>query len=64
MAKVVENPAEIEQPPVPVEDDELGPEVIEKLKRIVEQWRRGEVKWIPNEEVMRRMDAERGFSDD
>ena len=64
MAKVVENPAETEQSPVPVEDDELGPEVIEKLKRIVEQWRRGEVKWIPNEEVMRRMDAERGFSGD
>lgn len=64
MAEVIKHSTEIEEPPVPVEDDELGPEVIAELRRIIEQWRRGEVKWIPNEEVMRRMDAERGYVDD
>ena len=64
MAQVVENPSETEQMPVPVEDDELGPEVIEEIKRRIERWRRGEGKSIPHEEVMRRMDAERGLSVD
>ena len=64
MAKVVENPAEIEQPPVPVEDDEISPEAMRELIRRVERWRRGEGKSIPHEEVIRMMDAERGLSDD
>ena len=62
MAKVVENPAEIEQPPVPVEDEELGPEVIEELKRRVERWRRGEVRWIADEDVERELEARRAAS--
>ena len=64
MAKVVENPSEIEQAPVPVEDDELGPEVIKELKRRVERWRRGEGTWIAHEDLIRQLDAERGISDD
>lgn len=44
----------------PVEDWEIDPEAMEELLRLVEREKRGEVKWIPHEDLMREL----GFDDD